>query len=118
MLNPKTNERELAYVARVTEIRPIEGADRVEVAKINGWTCMVRKGAFQPGSLGIYFEIDSKLDTSKPEFAFTEKYHGKIKTQKFKTPEGHFFSQGLLMAPEDFGWTVDGDTIVTDKGEK
>lgn len=117
MLN-KNQERELAYITKVDAVRPIAGKDRVECAVVNGWTCMVRKGAFQPGSLGIYFEIDSKLDTSKPEFAFTEKYHGKIKTQKFKTPEGHFFSQGLLMAPEDFGWTVDGDTIVTDKGEK
>lgn len=65
---------------------------------------MVPKGAFKPGSLGIYFEIDSKVDTSKPEFVFTEKYKGKIKTQKFKTPDGPFYSQGLLMAAEDFGW--------------
>lgn len=65
---------------------------------------MVPKGVFKPGSLGIYFEIDSKVDTSKPEFAFTEKYKGKIKTQKFKTPDGPFYSQGLLMAAEDFGW--------------
>ena len=117
MLN-KNNERELAYVVRINKVEPIEGYDRVEYAHINGWGCVVRKGAFKEGDLGVYFEIDSKLDTSKPEFAFTEKYHGKIKTQKFKTPEGHFFSQGLLMAPEDFGWTVDGDAIVTDKGEK
>lgn len=68
---------------------------------------MVPKGVFQPGSLGVYFEIDSKVDTSKPEFAFTEKYHGKIKTQKFKTPEGQFWSQGLLMAAADFGWNME-----------
>ena len=28
----------------------------------------------------------------------------KIKTQKYKTPNGQFWSQGLLMAPEDFNW--------------
>lgn len=106
MINEITKERELCYVVKVNEIRPIEGRDRVECAVVNGWTCMVPKGVFQPGSLGIYFEIDSKVDTSRPEFAFTEKYHGKIKTQKFKTPNGHFISQGLLMAAKDFGWTL------------
>ena len=54
MLN-KQGERELAYVARVTEILPIEGADRVEIAKINGWTCMVAKDAFKVNDLGIFF---------------------------------------------------------------
>ena len=34
MLNPQTNERELAYVARIEEIRPIPNYDRVEHARI------------------------------------------------------------------------------------
>ena len=45
MLNEK-KERELAYVVKVDEIRPIEGADRVEVAIVNGWHIMVRKDQF------------------------------------------------------------------------
>ena len=111
MLNPKTNERELAYVARVDQVRPIAGKDRVECAVVGGWTCMVPKGAFKEGDLGIYFEIDSKVPTDKEPFAFCEKYHGNIKTQKFKTPDGQFWSQGLLMPASDFGGTCyqDGD---------
>ena len=35
MLN-KDNERELAYVVKINEIKPIEGADRVEIAVVNG----------------------------------------------------------------------------------
>lgn len=104
MLNTN-KERELCYVVTINEIKPIPGRDRVECAVINGWTCMVPKGIFHSNELGIYFEIDSKVDTSKNEFAFLEKYHGKIKTQKFKNKDGsYFFSQGLLMAAEDFGW--------------
>lgn len=112
MLNPKTQERELAYVVKVNEVRPIEGKDRVECAVVGGWTCMIPKGSFKPGDLGVYFEIDSKVDTNKPEFAFTAKYNGKIKTQKFAIKDengkkiGQFFSQGLLMAAEDFGWAL------------
>ena len=56
MLNEK-KERELAYVVKVDEIRPIEGADRVEVAIVNGWHIMVRKDQFKPGDLAVYFEL-------------------------------------------------------------
>ena len=66
---------------------------------------MVRKGTFKPNDLAIYFEIDSKVDTTRPEFAFLEKRGGKIKTQRYTfSGKGLMFSQGLLMAPEDFGW--------------
>ena len=66
---------------------------------------MVRKGTFYHGDLAIYFEIDSHVNTTKPEFAFLEKKHGNIKTQKYtfggKNPG--FYSQGLLMSAKDFG---------------
>ena len=114
MLNAK-NERELCYVVRVDEIKPIEGRDRVECAVVGGWTIMVRKGQFQPGSLGIYFEIDSQVPEKEP-FMFLEAKKFKIKTQKYKTPDGQFWSQGLLMGAEDFGWTTaerESDTCST-----
>ena len=116
MLNPRTNERELAYVVYVDEIKPIPGRDRVECARVGGWTCMVPKGAFKVGDPGVYFEIDSKVPTDKEPFGFCEKYKGHIKTQKFKTPEGQFWSQGLLMAAADFGWTIDriDEVFITD----
>lgn len=104
MLNSK-NERELAYVVRVDDVKPIEGRDRVECAVVGGWTIMVRKGQFHPGSLGIYFEIDSQVPEKKP-FMFLAQKKFKIKTQKYKTPVGQFWSQGLLMSADDFGWTT------------
>lgn len=104
MLNSK-NERELAYVVRVDDIKPIEGRDRVECAVVGGWTIMVRKGQFHSGSLGIYFEIDSQVPEKEP-FMFLAQKKFKIKTQKYKTPVGQFWSQGLLMSADDFGWTT------------
>lgn len=103
MLNEK-KERELAYVVKVNEIRPIEGADRVEVAIVNGWHIMVRKDQFKPGDLAVYFEIDSKVPAEEP-FMFLEPKHFKIKTQKYF--KGTVISQGLLMSFEDFGWEKD-----------
>lgn len=105
MLN-KNNQRELAYVVTIDDIKPIPGRDRVECAVVGGWTVMVRKGVFKPGDPAIYFEIDSKVPETKP-FEFLAAKHYKIKTQKYKTPEGQFWSQGLIMSAEDFGWTIE-----------
>ena len=113
MLNAK-NERELCYVVRVNEIKPIEGRDRVECAVVGGWTIMVRKDQFKPGDLGIYFEIDSQVPEKEP-FMFLKAKHFKIKTQKYKTPDGQFWSQGLLMHAEDFGWEMLDDSIADDE---
>lgn len=115
MLNSNTQQRELVYLVYVDAIEPIPGKDRVEAAVIGGWRTMVKKDAFKPGDIGIYFEIDSKTPETPP-FDFLEKYHYKIKTQKFK----NFYSQGLLMHPSDFGWTFVTDIIpygvIDDKG--
>lgn len=117
--------RQLAYVVIVDKIEPIAGRDRVEAAVVGGWKMMVPKGAFKAGDPGIYFEIDSQVPLDNPIFEFCAKYKGHIKTQKFKTPNGQFWSQGLLMAAADFGWTIDfaqfaGDFafITDDKGVK
>lgn len=104
MLNEK-GIRELAYVAEITDVRPIEGYDRVELVVVNGgWTCVVGKGQFKKGDPAIYFEIDSKLPENPPfsdnEFIVKKKY--KVQTQKMCKS----ISQGLIMSAEDFGWTI------------
>lgn len=107
MLN-ENNERELAYVVRINDIKPIQGSDNCECAVVNGWNVMVRKNTLKPGDLAVYFEIDSKLDITKPEFAFLISKKGHIKTQKYTFGgKGSFLSQGLLMPFSDFGWEND-----------
>lgn len=101
MLN-KNGERELAYVVLVDGIEELPGYDRVESARIGGWRCIVPKGQFHVGSPGIYFEIDSRVPSDNPAFAFLEKRNYKIKTQKMCKS----ISQGLLMHASDFGWGV------------
>lgn len=100
MLNPKTNQRELVYAVRVTDITPIEGADKVELAHVNGWHVMVRKDTYKVGDLAIYFEIDSKVPATEP-FEFLSKYKYHVKTQRFL--HGQVLSQGLIMTPEELG---------------
>lgn len=113
MLNPKTQCRELAYIVKVDEVQPIPNYDRVEHVRVNGWWVICKKGQFQVGDLGVYFEVDSKTPEKEP-FMFLEKRGFKIKTQKMCG----VVSQGLLMSFEDFNWNKDeyklGD-FVTEK---
>ena len=109
MLN-KNNTRELVYLVTIDAIEPIVGSDNCECAVVGGWHVLVRKNTFKAGDIAVYFEIDSKVDTSKDVFAFLEKKHGKIKTQKYTFGgKGSFISQGLIMSPADFGWRVGVD---------
>ena len=109
--------RKLASIQKVWDIIPIDGADRIELAKVEGWQCVANKGQFQKGDLAVYFEIDSRVPAERECFAFLEKRHYKVKTLKMcKT-----ISQGLLMHPSDFGWTTDSNisisgAIIDDEG--
>lgn len=38
--------RKLASIQRIWKIEPIEGADRIELAHVLGWQCVVNKGQF------------------------------------------------------------------------
>ena len=62
---------------------------------------MVRKDELKTGDYAVYFEIDSKLPECAP-FEFLAAKHYKIKTQRYKTPDGPFYSQGLVMPFKDF----------------
>lgn len=85
-------ERHLATLQRISELNPIEGADRIECAKVLGWRCVVKKGEFKVGDLIIYCEVDSLLP-EKPEFEFLRETKFRIRTRKFKGQ----ISQGLIL---------------------
>ena len=87
-------ERALAYVVNIDEIQPLEGYDRVEYARTNGWWCIIGKAdGMKVGDKAVYFEVDSKVPSTDKRFEFLEKRNYKIKTQKMCK----VYSQGLLM---------------------
>lgn len=98
MLN-KDNQRELAYIVTIDEIKPIPNYDRVEHARVGGWWVIVKKDQFKVGEPAIYIEVDSKVPEKEP-FLFLEAKKYRVKTQKMCK----VISQGLLMHPSDFGW--------------
>ena len=64
--------RKLASIQTIIDIKPIPGADAIEVVQILGWKCVARKGEFSIGSQCVYFEIDSLLPV-KPWTEFLRK---------------------------------------------
>lgn len=54
-------KRKLATIRTIDNLEPIENSDNLELAKIDGWQVVVRKGTFQKGSPCLFCEIDSFL---------------------------------------------------------
>lgn len=65
--------RKLVTKRTILEILPIEGSDFIELARIDGWQCVVKKDSFKKGDKCVYFEIDSMLPCDDERFAFLDK---------------------------------------------
>jgi RNA ligase (TIGR02306 family) len=66
-------ERKLASIRKISEIKPIEGADMIELAIVDGWKVVVAKNVnHKINDLVVYCEIDSFLPI-KEEFEFLRK---------------------------------------------
>ena len=93
--------RKLASIQRVTDIRPIEGRDRIEQCHVNGWNVIVKKGEFAEGDLCCYVEIDSQMP-EKPEYEFLRQKKFRIRTMKMAgvLSEGICFPLTILPARE------------------
>lgn len=99
--------RKLTTIRTVRETRAIEGADAIELAVVDGWKCVTKKGEFAAGDAVIYCEIDSFLPV-RDEFEFLRKSSLKVmddregfrlRTVKLRGQ----ISQGLLLDPSILG---------------
>lgn len=103
-------------VVSVDDVQPHPNADRLDIAQIKGWTCVVGKGSFKKGDLGVYFPIDCVLPPKLEAKIFgpdskVKLSGGRVKTIKLRGA----ISQGLLVQPIEIadlckpGW---GEAIV------
>ncbi len=87
------SDRKLAHVEKIDWIRPISGADNIELCGILGWQCIIaKKDNFNVGDYVIYCEVDSVVP-EKPEFEFLRDRKFRIKTIKLRGE----LSQGLVL---------------------
>ena len=101
------NKRKLVTVRTIDAIEPIEGADAIELAVVEGWKVVIKKGEFAVGDKCVYFEIDSFLPTGNPAWQFLVDKSGR----EFEGVYGHRLrtvklrgqiSQGLVLRPDLF----------------
>jgi RNA ligase (TIGR02306 family) len=117
-------ERKLASIRRIADIQPIEGADAIVVATIDGWKVVVKKGEFTIGDLAVYLEIDSWVPHELAPFlskgSEPREYNG-VRGERLRTIKlrGQV-SQGLLLSVESSGslhineWMCAGKSLAMD----
>lgn len=88
-------ERALAHIEKVEWVKPIEGADNIELIGVLGWICVAKKGEFHAGDRAVYIEIDSRCPQDDERFAFLASKNYKIKTMKLS--KFNVISQGLAL---------------------
>jgi hypothetical protein len=82
-------------ICKIEEIKPIDKADKIELAIIKGWQCIVSKGQYEAGNLVIYCPPDSiippnLIEKYKLEFLRDD---GRVKTIKLRGER----SEGLIL---------------------
>ena len=107
----ENKERALAHIEKIEWVKPIEGANNIELIGVLGWVCVAKKGEFQIGDLAVYIEIDSKCPENDERFEFLANKKYKVKTMKL----GKFkvISQGLAL-PLSLFPELDGKNIGDD----
>ena len=98
--------RKLAHVEVIESLLPIEGADKIEVAKVLGWECVVKKGEFKVGEKVIYVEVDSVMP-ELPEYDFLKDRKYRVRTIKLRGQ----VSQGLVLPMK----SLNGGYVRSDK---
>lgn len=106
-------ERSLAHIEKIEWIKPIEGADKIELCGVLGWQCVIaKKEGFKVGQKVVYIEIDSVVP-EKPEFEFLRDRKFRVRTIKLKGQ----LSQGLVIPlPKDWDNKPVGTDVTTDLG--
>lgn len=94
--------RKLASFRRILEISEISYADNIEIARVNSWQVVTKKGQFQKDTIAVYFEIDSWIPTKYAPFLKQSTYRdipgSKLETIKIRG----VLSQGLLLPISHF----------------
>jgi RNA ligase (TIGR02306 family) len=55
------NQNSVCFVARINEIKPIEGADNIIQAEVGGWNCIIQKGQYTEGDLVVVATTDAVI---------------------------------------------------------
>ena len=90
---------DLAKVTRIQAVRPIEGKDRIELARVENYDSVIQKGSFAPGDRCVYVFYDAILP-EREEFEFLRGRCWSEKLKGFRIRPlmlGETVSEGLVL---------------------
>ena len=110
--------RKMASIKEITQITPIENADRIESASIGGWNIVVQKGVHNVGDKVLFLEIDAFLPEDYPAFesfaqrstkrALSPLTHEYVTGHVLKTAKLRgVYSQGAIVPLDEVGLSPD-----------
>ena len=110
--------RKLASIRRIADIRPIPDADAIEVAVVDGWKVVVKKGEYSVGDLAVYLEIDSWVPHALAPFLSkgqAPREYNSVLGEKLRTVKlrGQV-SQGLLLKTDQLVFAIETKSIGPD----
>eukprot|EP00760_Papus_ankaliazontas_P000659 PhM_4_TR10170/c0_g2_i2/m.4190 len=97
--------RKLVTVRTIASLKPIEGADRILCAQVDGWQVVCKTTEFAVGDKCVFFEIDSFLPASDDRFSFlpSPTTHKGVKGYRIRTMKLRgVLSQGLALPLNGF----------------
>lgn len=100
--------RKLATIRKISEIKPIEGADKIELAVLDGWRVIIKKDEYKVNDLVVYLEIDSWVPTELAPFLTPvgkepKEYNG-VKGERLRTKKIRGEISSGLILPIEILW--------------
>lgn len=91
----------IVEIVRIKQIDVHPNADKLELAQIKGWQCVVPKGEYKAGDLVLYIPIDSILPPHIEGALFPEGSKIKLDKSRVRTIKIRgAYSQGMVCKPE------------------
>lgn len=92
-------------VVRIDDIIPHPNADKLLIAKILGWQCVIPKDKFNIGDLAVYIPVDSVLPVELETKLFPPESKIKLSKSRVKAIKiRQFISQGMLETLDNMGY--------------
>jgi RNA ligase (TIGR02306 family) len=95
------NNNSVCYVAKINEVKAIEGADNIELVVAGGWNAITKKGEYQVGDLVVIATTDAVIPQDLSDAMNVTNYlrkGGRVRTVKLKG----VYSECLII-PFEFG---------------
>jgi RNA ligase (TIGR02306 family) len=81
------NNNSVCFVGKVTEIKPIEGADNIELVVVNGWNCISKKGEYEVNDSAVIATTDAVIPQALSDEIGVTNYlrkGGRVRTIKLR----------------------------------